>query len=64
MLRKWAVGIAAVLLLIGAGWFYLVGWPGSSAAVADLDAASLAAFKEEFNRAPDTTRIILLLSPT
>ncbi|MGH9720980.1 MAG: hypothetical protein ACRD8O_12265 [Bryobacteraceae bacterium] len=63
--RKWAVGIAAVLAPVAAGWFYLAGWPGSSsAAVTDIDAGSLAAFRDEFNRAAGNTRIILLLSPT
>ena len=38
--------------------------PAGQQALGDLDAASLAALKDDFNRSADRSRVILLLSPT
>jgi hypothetical protein len=56
----------SALAILG-GLFYLYGGhktPRNQAPLADLNAANLNAFKDEFNRTQADIRILLLLSPT
>lgn len=60
-------GVAAALLLSAiVAWRFRTasGSPARTPALRSIDATSLAAFQIEFNRAAESTRIILLLSPT
>ncbi|MDQ2979279.1 MAG: hypothetical protein M3R62_08660 [Acidobacteriota bacterium] len=58
--------VVALLLSAIVGWRFLnaSGSAGRTPALRSIDAKSLAAFKNEFNRAIGSTRVILLLSPT
>jgi len=65
LLRRIAL-VVVLVLAAGYGWWrfgtrYV---PAGQPPLATVDAASLAALKEDFNRAAGETRIILLLSPT
>jgi hypothetical protein len=61
--RNLAIGIMALLcVLVGAAWYWFEG--NSQAGLIVLSETSLANVKDEFNRASDGARIIVLLSPT
>jgi len=69
MNRRHAIVIvlsAAVILGVALGLHFLSdhNTPGDQEPLTDLNARTLEAFKERFNRASDQQRIILLLSPT
>jgi len=53
-------------LLIGAAWYQFGGHRTSEGQppLAELNAASLAWLRDQFNASADRTRMILLLSPT
>lgn len=60
-----ALGLSGLAIFVGL--FYLYGGhqtPRNQAPLADLNAANLNAFKDEFNRSEADIRILLLLSPT
>ena len=60
-------GVGVALLLSGIiGWRFLnaSGSRARTPLLRSIDATSLAAFKNEFNRSAGSTRIVLLLSPT
>ena len=67
-MRRVRIPLLVVLLVLAAGY----GWwqfgtryvPEGQPPLATLHPASLAALKEDFNRASGDTRIIVLLSPT
>ena len=64
MNRTLAIGIlAAALLGAAAAWYAFSDSPGASE-LTNLDAASFAQLKSEFNAAAGNVRIIALLSPT
>ena len=64
MTRKRSIGILAVTLLSGAGaWFFLFDSVGASS-LTDIDPASMAQLKNDFNAASGRVRVIVLLSPT
>lgn len=60
--RRWLWAIPA-LILAAALWYNFAG-SNTPQGQPPLAAMDLAAFKSEFNRASDQTRIIVLLSPT
>ena len=63
--RSTALGLAA--LAVFGVLFYLYGGhqtPSGQPPLADLNAANLNAFKDEFNRSHADIRVLLLLSPT
>ena len=65
--RAGRIAIAVVgLLLAGAGYRYLGTHhvPAGQPALVTLDAGSIDAVRQDFNRAANETRIIVLLSPT
>ena len=67
--RKLLIALLVVLAVIGAGAFAWVRFathdtPAGQPPLATLDAGSLAALKQDFNRAAGETRVIVLLSPT
>lgn len=65
--RAGRIAIAAVgLLLAGTAYRYLGTHqvPDGQPALVTLDAASLDSLRQDFNRASNETRIIVLLSPT
>ena len=69
-IRKWTLAVVA-LILAGLLARRFVGASGQSASSSSttpqlrlINAASLSGFKDEFNRAGDSIRIVLLLSPT
>lgn len=62
MTRKLAAGIVASAL-IGGAWYALSDSAGAPA-LTDLDSASFAQLKNEFNAAAGKVRVIALLSPT
>jgi len=64
--RKGLIAVAVAMVLLGAAGYYLAGHraPEGQPPLKELNAQSLEQMKEEFNRAADRTRIILLLSPT
>ena len=57
---------AVVILGVAVGLYFLRNHdtPGDQEPLTDLNAKTLEAFKDRFNRASDQQRIILLLSPT
>jgi hypothetical protein len=60
------LGVAVLLLLGVAGWYQFAGQrvPAGQVPMTALSAASLEPLKDEFNRASDQIRVLLLLSPT
>ena len=64
--RRGILLASALVLLLGfAEWYqYAGGVPEGQAPLTALGTASLDAVAEEFNRASDQIRIVLLLSPT
>ena len=63
--RKRAVAALLLILLGGGAWFLSQPHvPAGQAPLVTLDAASLATFREAFNRDADHVRIIILQSPT
>ena len=66
-MKRRSLGLGLSALAIFAALFYLYGGhqtPRGQAPLADLNAAKLNAFKDEFNRSQADIRILLLLSPT
>lgn len=64
--RKRLLAVAVAIVLLGAAGYYLIGHraPEGQAPLIEMNAQSLDQMKDEFNRAADRTRVILLLSPT
>ena len=63
--RKRAVAALLLILLCGGAWFLAQPHvPAGQGPLVTLDAASLATFREVFNRDADHVRIIILQSPT
>jgi len=63
--RKRTIAAFALILLGGGAWFLSRPHvPAGQAPLVTLDAASLPAFREAFNRDADHVRIIILQSPT
>jgi hypothetical protein len=60
---KSALALAALLLVVVVGWNFLEE-RGPLVCLIELDSRSLASLKDEFNRAADRARLIILLSPT
>jgi len=66
-MKRRSVGLALAALAIFGGVFYLYGGhqtPTGQAPLADLNAANLSVFKNEFNGSQAKVRILVLLSPT
>ena len=63
MTRRLAIGIAAAVLTGATGAWYALSGAGSTA-IADLDPAGFAQFKNAFNAGAGKVRVIALLSPT
>ncbi len=64
MLEEMTAGLRRQRLAVLALVASMVCLPGGAAPLANLDAQSLASFRDRFNAAADEIRIILLLSPT
>ena len=66
MKRAWAIILAVVLVVVlGVIYFTRTGHaPAGQAALVEMNSSALAALQTEFNRASDSLRVILLLSPT
>ena len=61
---KSALAVAALLLvMVAVAWNFLEE-RGPFVPLIELDSQSLTSLKDEFNRAADNARLILLLSPT
>ncbi len=65
LIRKRAIA-AVLLIVLGAGAWYFAQphVPAGQPPLVTLDAASLATFREAFNRDADHVRVIILQSPT
>lgn len=66
-MKRGSVGLALAAVAIFAGLFYLYGGhqtPTGQAPLADLNAATLSEFKNEFNNSKANVRMLVLLSPT
>jgi hypothetical protein len=66
-MKRSSVALALAALAIFSGLFYLYGGhqtPTGQAPLADLNAANLSEFKNEFNGDKANVRILVLLSPT
>jgi hypothetical protein len=63
--RKRAVAAVVLIVVCGGAWFFSQPRvPAGQAPLVTLDAASLATFREAFNRDADHVRIVILQSPT
>lgn len=66
MNRSRIVILAVVIVLLGAAFYFL--FPGRAPAgqpdLVVLDAHALSQLRDEFNRTPESLRVIALLSPT
>ena len=65
-MRKWklASAVAVLLLVVTVVAWYFLQERGTPAHLIDLDSQSLTNLKDEFNQADNSTRLIVLLSPT
>jgi hypothetical protein len=66
-MKRRSLGLGITALAIFVGLFYFYGGhqiPRGQAALADLNAANLGEFKNEFNGSQGSVRILVLLSPT
>ena len=65
-MRKWksASAVAALLLVVTAVAWYFLQDRGTPVHLLELDSQSLPSLKDEFNRAANSARLIVLLSPT
>jgi hypothetical protein len=66
-MKRRSVGLALAALGIFVGLFYLYGGhqaPSGQAPLANLNAANLSEFKNEFNGGQANVRLLVLLSPT
>jgi hypothetical protein len=64
MKRTWVI-IALSLALLAGGYLFRPGHvPDGQPALVELDPQALSALKAEFNRASNSLRLIVLLSPT
>ena len=61
---KSALAVAALLLVMVAVAWNVLQERGPLVPLIELDSRSLASLKDEFNRAADRARLIVLLSPT
>lgn len=61
---KSALVVAALVLVVAAVAWYFLQEHGTPVHLIELDSQSLASLKDEFNRAADSARLIVLLSPT
>jgi hypothetical protein len=66
-MKRRSAGLALSALVIFVGLFYLYGGhqaPSGQAPLANLNAANLSEFKNEFNGGQANVRLLVLLSPT
>jgi hypothetical protein len=66
MKRTWSVVLAAaVAVILGAVYLTRTGHaPAGQPSLVEMNGSTLSALQDEFNRASDQLRVILLLSPT
>ncbi|PYV38820.1 MAG: hypothetical protein DMG06_24735 [Acidobacteria bacterium] len=60
---KSALAVAALMLVVAAVAWYFLQERGPLVHLIELDSQSLASLRNEFNRAADSARLIVLLSP-
>jgi hypothetical protein len=61
---KSALALVALLLVVAAVAWNFLQERGPLVHLIELDSQSVASLKDEFNRAADSARLIILLSPT
>jgi hypothetical protein len=66
MKRTWVIVFAVLaMIVLGGVYFTRTGHaPVGQPALVEMNSSALAALQAEFNRASDSVRVILLLSPT
>ena len=66
MKRALAIGLAAVLVVALAGLYYMRAGhaPAGQPALVEMNSRVLSGLQADFNRAPSSVRVVLLLSPT
>jgi len=64
--RKRALWLLALLLLLGAGYYFLAParTPAGQPGLVNLDRAGFEAFEQSFDDSADRVRVVALLSPT